>query len=115
MIKKSAKPEKKIIFFDWDNTLVDNWNPIFISYKKTLNKLGLKNQTRNEILKNAKYSLRDNFPKIFQNNWKKAKKIFYEEFKKIHLKKIKPIKNAEKILTLLKKKKIIVNKELKIA
>ena len=106
MIKKIIKFQPKAIFFDWDNTLVNNWNPIFISYKKTLKELGLKKQNKKEILRNAKYSLRETFPKVFKNDWVKAKEIFYKIFKEIHLKEIKPIANAEKILKIIKNKKL---------
>ncbi len=93
----------KAILFDWDNTLVNNWDPIFLAYKETLKQLGLKQQSRKETLKNAKYSLRETFPKIFKKDWKKAKKIFYLTFTKIHLKKIKPMIGSEKILKKIKK------------
>ena len=106
MIKQIVKFPPKAILFDWDNTLVNNWEPIFFAYKKTLEALGLKKQSKEETLKNAKYSLRETFPRIFKNDWKKAKKVFYSEFKKIHLKKIKPIPNALKILQKIKEKKI---------
>ena len=105
MIKPIVKFSPKAILFDWDNTLVNNWEPIFIAYKKTLKSLGLKNKSRSETFKNAKYSLRETFPKVFKDDWKKAKKIFYVVFKKIHLKKIKPMPKAEKILKIIKKKK----------
>ena len=106
MIKQIVKFPPKAILFDWDNTLVNNWEPIFFAYKKTLQALGLKKQSKEETLKNAKYSLRETFPRIFKTDWKKAKKVFYSEFKKIHLKKIKPIPNALKILKKIKEKKI---------
>ena len=106
MIKPIVKFPPKAIFFDWDNTLVNNWEPIFIAYKETLKNLGLKKQNRREIIKDAKYSLRETFPRIFKDDWKKAKKIFYVAFKKTHLQKIKPIPKVEKILKIIKKKKI---------
>ncbi len=104
---KLIKTPPKAILFDWDNTLVNNWEPIFFAYKETLKKLGLRNQNKDETLKNAKYSLRETFPKIFKDDWIKAKRIFYNNFKKIHLKKIKPIRNAERLLKTINKKKII--------
>ena len=106
MIKPIVKFSPKAILFDWDNTLVNNWDPIIISYNETLKSLGLKKQSKEETLKNAKYSLRETFPRVFKDDWKKAKKIFYVVFKKIHLKKIKPMPKAEKILKIIKKKKI---------
>ena len=102
---KLIKTPPKAILFDWDNTLVNNWEPIFFAYKETLKKLGLRNQSKDETLKNAKYSLRETFPKIFKDDWIKAKRIFYNNFKKIHLKKIKPIRNAERLLKTINKKK----------
>ena len=106
MIKPIVKFPPKAILFDWDNTLVNNWEPIFIAYKETLKRLGLKKKSRGEIIKNAKYSLRETFPRIFKDDWKKAKKTFYVAFKKIHLQKIKPIPKVEKILKIIKEKKI---------
>lgn len=107
MIKPIVKFPPKAILFDWDNTLVNNWDPIFIAYKETLKSLGLKKQSREETIKNAKYSLRETFPRVFKNDWKKAKKIFYRVFKKIHLQKIKPVSKVEKILKIIKEKKIV--------
>ena len=106
MIKPIIKFSPKAILFDWDNTLVNNWEPIFTAYKETLKNLGLKKQNRSEIIKNAKYSLRETFPRIFKDDWKKAKKTFYVAFKKIHLQKIKPMPKVEKILKIIKEKKI---------
>jgi len=106
LIKPILKFSPKAILFDWDNTLVNNWEPIFIAYKETLKRLGLKKKSKGEIIKNAKYSLRETFPRVFKNDWKKAKKIFYVVFKKIHLQKIKPVPKVEKILKIIKEKKI---------
>ena len=107
MIKPIVKFPPKAILFDWDNTLVNNWDPIFIAYKETLKSLGIKKQSREETIKNAKYSLRETFPRVFKNDWKKAKKVFYRVFKKIHLQKIKPVSKVEKILKIIKEKKIV--------
>jgi len=108
LINSIVNTPPKVILFDWDNTLVDNWDPIYIAYKETLKSLGLKEQSKEEILKSAKYSLRETFPIIFKKDWKRAKKIFYNVFKKIHLQKIKPKAKAEKILKTIKKKKFFV-------
>ena len=106
MIKSIVKSPPKAILFDWDNTLVNNWDPIFISYNETLKKLGLKKKSKEETLENAKYSLRETFPNLFKDDWRKARKIFYETFKKIHLQKIKPLPKVEKILKIINEKKI---------
>ena len=106
MIKSTVKSSPDAILFDWDNTLVNNWDPIFISYNETLKKLGLKKKSKEETLKNAKYSLRETFPNLFKEDWRKARKIFYKTFKKIHLQKIKPLPKVEKVLKIINKKKI---------
>ena len=108
MIKPIVKSPPNAILFDWDNTLVNNWDPIFISYNETLKKLGLKKKSKEETLKNAKYSLRETFPNLFKDDWRKARKIFYKTFKKIHLQKIKPLPKVEKILKIINKKKFYV-------
>ena len=106
MIKSTVKSSPDAILFDWDNTLVNNWDPIFISYNETLKKLGLKKKSKEETLKKAKYSLRETFPNLFKEDWRKARKIFYKTFKKIHLQKIKPLPKVEKVLKIINKKKI---------
>ena len=106
MIKSTVKSSPDAILFDWDNTLVNNWDPIFISYNETLKKLGLKKKSKEETLQNAKYSLRETFPNLFKEDWRKARKIFYKTFKKIHLQKIKPLPKVEKVLKIINKKKI---------
>lgn len=112
-IKLVKTPE--VIFFDWDNTLVDNWNAIHIAYNKTLFKMGYKKQSKAKTLRQSKYSLRESFPKTFKKKWIKAKKIFYKEFYKIHLKQLLPYNNSENLLKKIKQKKkimgIISNKD----
>ena len=83
MINPIVKFSPKAILFDWDNTLVNNWDPIIISYNETLKSLGLKKLSKEETLKNAKYSLRETFPNLFKDDWKKAREIFYKTFTKI--------------------------------
>ena len=68
------------IFFDWDNTLINNWDAIHIAYNETLFQMGFEKQKKRKTLEESKYSLRIFFPKKFKNNWIKAKKIFYKEF-----------------------------------
>ena len=106
ILKKTISPDA--IFFDWDNTLIDNWTAIHLAYNKTLKQMGFKEQSFNKTLKESKYSLRDAFPKTFKSNWKKAKTIFYKEFKNIHLKNLKPKQGSELLLSIIKKKKILV-------
>ena len=104
-LKKIKTPT--IIFFDWDNTLVDNWNAIHIAYNETLFQMGQKKQSKSKTMSESKYSLRKYFPMIFKKKWINAKKIFYKEFSKIHIKELKTLKHSEELLKNIKKKKII--------
>ena len=105
-LKKVSYPVA--IFFDWDNTLINNWDAIHIAYNETLFQMGFEKQKKRKTLEESKYSLRTFFPKKFKNNWIKSKKIFYKEFCKIHLNKLKPDSSSEKLLKNIKKKKIIM-------
>ncbi len=96
------------IFFDWDNTLINNWDAIHIAYNETLFQMGFEKQKKRKTLEESKYSLRSFFPKKFKNNWIKAKKIFYKEFCKIHLNKLKSYSGSEKLLKNIKKKNIVM-------
>ena len=75
----------KAILFDWDNTLVDTWPCIGRATNITLEAMGHKPWTDAEVRARVAGSLRDTFPKIYGDQWEKARDIYYKAFAEVHL------------------------------
>ena len=88
----------KAILFDWDNTLVDSWTIIFDALNFTLESFGKEPWSITQTKTRVRKSLRDSFPDIFGERWKKAAEIFYKRFDDIHISRLTPIKDAQKML-----------------
>ena len=98
VLNYDLKKKPTAIIFDWDNTLVDTWPIIADSLNATLFAFNQTEWTLNEVKKRVKYSLRDSFPDLFGTDWEDAAIIFYEHYKKFHLKLIKPVIGAPALL-----------------
>ena len=96
----------KAIIFDWDSTLVDNWQSIANALNTTLIKMGKTPWTVTQVRQNSKNSARDAFPHLFGDQWKDALEFFYESFQKLHLTGIKPLPGAENLLEFLRQEEI---------
>ncbi len=92
----AGKPEA--IIFDWDNTLVDNWEVISTAMNATLTRYGMAPWTVAETTLRVRKSLRDGFPILFGEHWREARKVFYENFEAFHLEKLVPLLGAEELL-----------------
>lgn len=75
----------RAIIFDWDNTLVDTGPIIAEALNETRRAFGLPEWTVEEVRLQSANSLRDSFPKVFGEDWKKAREIFYAHVEKVHL------------------------------
>ena len=96
----------KAVIFDWDSTLVDNWQSIANALNATLIKMGKTPWTVTQVRENSKNSARDAFPRLFGDHWKDALEFFYQSFDKLHLTGIKPLPGAENLLRFLRQEKI---------
>lgn len=94
-----AKPTA--VLFDWDNTLVDSWAVIHAAINHTLAAMGQATWSRAETEIRARASLRDSFPKLFGEDWKRAEKIFYDHFSAIHLEQLVPLPGVVDLLDYL--------------
>ena len=52
----------KAIIFDWDDTLIDNWQAIHAALNLTLNKMGHERWSFEKTKSNVRRSMRDSFP-----------------------------------------------------
>ena len=96
----------KAIIFDWDSTLVDNWQSIANALNATLIEMGKTPWTTTQVRQNSKNSARDAFPRIFGDQWKDALDFFYKAFRELHLTGIQPLPGAEHLLQFLREEQI---------
>ncbi len=94
------------VIFDWDNTLVDTWPVIHDSMNTTLEHMGFPLWSIDETKERVRRSLREAFPDLFGDRWEKARDIFYERFRKIHLERLEVLDGAENLLQSLHDKDI---------
>lgn len=93
------------ILFDWDNTLVNSWPIIIESLHQTFLTMGHEPWSEEEVRAGREgihHSLRDSFPRIFGDEWEKARDIYYQHFLNCHLEKIEILEGALDTLELLK-------------
>lgn len=88
----------KAILFDWDNTLVDNWNVIRDALNDTLAAYGREPWTLEETHSRVAKSLKDGFPALFGDDWQAAQALFYERFEARHLNEINVMDGAHDVL-----------------
>ncbi len=96
----------KAVIFDWDSTLVDNWQSIANALNATLNKMGKTPWSVTQVRQNSKNSARDAFPRLFGDQWKDALDFFYQAFRELHLTGIQPLPGAENLLKFLREEGI---------
>lgn len=96
----------RAILFDWDNTLVDNWEVILAAFNTALAAMDQRPWTLSESRARIKHSLRDGFPAMFGDRWREARKIFYDHFTATHLDGLRPMPGAVELLGALAKKDI---------
>jgi len=105
----SVKP--KAVLFDWDNTLADTWDIIHAALCVTFDEMGHEPWSFEDVKSGREgihHSLRDSFPRIFGDDWEKARDIYYSAFLDTHLDKIKLMPMAEKVINLLHKSDILI-------
>lgn len=96
----------KAIIFDWDSTLIDNWQSIANALNATLIEMGKAPWSVAQVRQNSKNSAREAFPRLFGDQWKDALDFFYKVFKEAHLTGIQPLPGAENLLQFLREEGI---------
>jgi phosphoglycolate phosphatase len=89
------------VILDWDNTLIENWEPLLGAMNAALVTFGLSKWDRGQMIENSKLSLRNSFPKIFGTNWESARDIFYNHFNANHTVGLNKMEGAEDLLDFL--------------
>ena len=92
------------VLFDWDNTLVENWLSIQAAMNAALADAGREPFDLDEVKVTARFSGREIFPRVFGDNWQKAREIFLEHFARHHLAGLKIMPGAETLMEALEEK-----------
>lgn len=96
----SLRPPRAVLF-DWDNTLVDNWPVIHEALNAALTAMGHHPWSLEETRARVRASLRDSFPRMFGERWHEAEKIYYDTFSASHLRRLREMPGAGRMLAAL--------------
>lgn len=89
------------VIFDWDSTLVDNWDTITLAMNTALRQFSLPEWSREKMIANSKLSARNSFPTLFGENAKEAQDTFHAYYTKHHLRNLKVLEGAHALLDFL--------------
>lgn len=95
-------PKPRALLFDWDGTLVDNWDAIVAAINEALTAFGKPVWSRGEAMDRISASQRDSFPVLFGDDWERARDIFYAGFERSHLDLLQVLDGAEPLLDSLR-------------
>ena len=95
----SGRPEA--ILFDWDSTLVDNWDSNTAVINVVLADLDCPLVTRERMIELSKQPLNKIFPLLFGSQAETGKSRFYELFPQQHLQGLKILPGTETLLVYL--------------
>jgi len=91
-------PAPRALLFDWDGTLIDNWDAIVHGINDALTAFGKPVWSRAEAMEQISASQRDSFPRLFGPEWQRARDIFYAGFEREHLAALTVLDGAENLL-----------------
>ncbi len=91
----------RAILFDWDNTLVDNWEVITEALNAVHQAFGMRLWTVEEARARVRSSMRDAFPRAFGERAREAGRIFSDHFARHHLDRLQEMPGAGELLRAL--------------
>lgn len=91
-------PRPRALLFDWDGTLIDNWDAIVSGINEALTAFDKPTWSRGEAMDRISASQRDSFPVLFGDDWQAARDIFYAGFERRHLELLTVLDGAEALL-----------------
>ena len=102
-----ALPKPQAVVFDWDDTIVDNWNTAFKALNTALVHMGASPWTEDEARRRSGPSAKDLFTQLFgADRWKEADKVYYDTFCALVLDNVRLHDKAEDFLEALAKNNI---------
>jgi phosphoglycolate phosphatase len=88
----------RAILFDWDNTLVDSWATIHEALNFLMAAMDRPLWTISETRERVRLSLRETFPRIFEERWEEARDIYLDRFRAIHLDRLTALPGRTELL-----------------
>lgn len=101
-MQEPLPPFPTAVIFDWDNTLIDNWDAIAEALNIVRAMNGLETWTVPEARLKSSRALRVSFPEWFGDKWEDMRDIFYEHFHKVQIERLKVLAGAEELLLWLR-------------
>lgn len=92
--------------FDWDNTLIDNWEAITEALNKVRAMNGLETWTVPEARVKSARALRVSFPEWFGDKWEAIRDIFYTHINAVHIERLRVMPGAAELLAWLQEQGI---------
>jgi phosphoglycolate phosphatase len=92
----SAKPT--VLLYDWDNTLVDAWAGITVAMNAALAAFGMPPWSVEDTSRRARISMRESFPVLFGEDWRRARDVFFAVMQEQHLDHVRPMLGAAEAL-----------------
>jgi len=91
-------PAPRAILFDWDNTLVDNWDVITEAMNAVYDAFGMPRWSLAEAKARIRSSMREAFPRAFGERAREAGRIFSDHFAAHHLERLREMPGAGALL-----------------
>lgn len=92
----------RAIIFDWDDTIVDNWETAFKALNTALVHMGTEAWSEDEARRRSGPSARDLFTSLFgADRWQEADKVYYDTFCAIVFENVRQHDNAGNFLQML--------------
>jgi phosphoglycolate phosphatase len=91
------------ILFDWDSTLVDNWDSVLAAWNKALVHHGHAPMRREDAIRRAGIPPQENFLAVFGEDFESGRSMFYEELLSPRsLERLKCLQGVEELLIAFK-------------
>ena len=91
----------RAVLFDWDNTLVESWDIIHESLRRTFLDLEREPWSFDQTKAWVRRSMRDSFPDLFGADAVRAEHAFYRHYRAHHLHRLTPLTGAAETLDTL--------------
>jgi len=98
----------RVVLFDWDNTLVENWLSIQAAMNAALADADRAPFDLEQVMFQARHSAREVFPRLFGESWPRARDIFYAHFAAHHLAGLRVMPGAEALILGLREKGVLL-------
>lgn len=95
-------PKPKAVIFDWDDTVVNNWEIAVKTFNATLVHMGMEAWSEPDIRRRTGQSARDIFMSLFGERWQEADHVYYRTFMDMIAGNVRIHDNIENVLKTLK-------------